>query len=1404
MRTSARSRFRRVATGALTALLLLGVLLALPPVQVRLARAVLGGLEGVDVELDSLWAGPNGVALEGLRLESPGLGVTVEAADIDLAFWSSLFGLRLDVENAALRGTNVRIDRAAMLAAAPPDVDAVAAVEPAPFTGFAASARLPKWLAIRSLDAGGDLALHTARGDIEVAGPWELTADALAPESMATARLTATVDSRRAGEVLATSRIDSNAMAVIGADAEIRELELDAGLDPTDGGERGVHAVALLALGTDNEVYRFELDTRAGTRLVQAEALVTPAGFEGLWELNVTPGVVAAFARGRSVADLAGSSTGSFSIGRANRRIVIRAEANGTGSGWDAFDPRLADFGTLEADLSVDASLEPGAVDVASAALSIASATRGELLNIASLQKLRFETGSWLVDPATWGAPALRVQARSLPLHWLRRFSPATNLVGGEFSGALDLIRDEERSTRVIVTEPLRAERIELEPVGGLEIPVFDVTLVPHATLANGALEAEIEELTMTAATGFELEFQGRGTTSRTDWPVVDLEGDVTARVPRLQRIVPQLDRVRGMTRMRFDFSTMLLTIAAAAVGADSADGRALLAADLSSQEPLRLRVPNFVADWDAFSPQTLTLKLDRMPIDWLSPYIPELRFRGGEVTGELKLVGGGGRGIELTVDEPVVIANLLPSFRGREARQTITATVRPRLSLSNAASSFTLEDLRMETPGGDLLTGEIDVEAPAGIETIGIAIALDGDFRSLAARYNTGIRTLKLRHRSTLEPSTRRFAVQELTLDVVDASGAGFLGLTALRPFFITAEPFGVGIEGGSPDILHATVTPLRLEQVVPRIFGFDLEGVLPQGEFFGRAEPDGRLVLAADAPLVFRDVTVRWGDATLLDRVTMGVQYEIAYSAGGLEARSVDLTASDPAGNALVHATSEAVVPFTGARLLDSAHATIEANLAPLSSQPVFADVPPFTAGTLAAAVEFVNGSNATLGFDLALADAVAQDRGALPNLDFSFDASGVQGELVEFALPVHFESEEQGASDLLLAGTVDTDASGVRNFVAALTGERIAMSDLDRLGGVFAPRETPAEAAEAGPAAAAAADEPGLVSAETRSAIQRLRAERDTVPAWTDRLRGTATVDVGRVVYPSLAIEELRGRFEIAPERAALTNLRASLAGASIGADAVIGFAAAEPKPYTLDFRADVANLDLGRVFRSVAPDAMPTTEGTFDLSATLAGTGLNPIDLAASSLGEIRLEGREGIFRGLAEYEGTGSTASRVIGILTFSKELRAIGRILDRIGELRFEEAEFVLARTGADRLELENLLVRGPELRVTATGSLERSGPEQPVVLSPLDISAEIAARGDVGILFDGMKVLEEDADAAGYRSLTRPIAIRGTPAEPDAEEFWALLEEGATNAGGSFGVALRALNRQLEAAEPE
>ncbi|HEY7673517.1 MAG TPA: hypothetical protein VIC71_15015, partial [Gammaproteobacteria bacterium] len=587
---------------------------------------------------------------------------------------------------------------------------------------------------------------------------------------------------------------------------------------------------------------------------------------------------------------------------------------------------------------------------------------------------------------------------------------------------------------------------------------------------------------------------------------------------------------------------------------------------------------------------------------------MPELQFRGGEASGEFTLAGGGGQGVLLTVDEPIVIGNALPIFRGMEARQTITATVRPRLLLSNALSSFALEDLRIEAPDGGRLTGEISVEAPAAAEQIAISVALDGEFRGFAERYGARFNTLRFRQRSELEPASGRFAVEELALNVVAPTGGDILKVEALRPFFIMTAPFGVGVDSGSPDILRVVVTPLRLQDLMPQILGFDVEGLLPEGEFYGRAI-DGRLVLAADAPLMFRNVSVRWGEATLLDRVTMGVQYEVAYSAGGLEARSVDLTATAPDGRMLLHAASEAVVPLTSTRLLDRARISIEGNLAPLSDQPILADLPPFTAGTLATSLDFVNGEETTLGLSVELEGAATAGSGVLPDLDLRFDASGVLGDHVQFSLPLKLESAELGTSDLLLQGTSMFDANGVRNFEAALVGERVAMSDVDRLSAVFNPPEDgPAgepPPGQAPPGEAAPEERSGLapLSEETRSAIAKLRAERDSVPAWTDRLRGTASVDIKSIVYPTSTIEGLRGKLEVTPERAALTGLEASLFGAKLAADVIVVFAAEEPKPYTLDFHANIDDLDLGRVFRAVAPDVTPTTEGTFEFSTSL---------------------------------------------------------------------------------------------------------------------------------------------------------------------------------------------------------
>ena len=299
-------------------------------------------------------------------------------------------------------------------------------------------------------------------------------------------------------------------------------------------------------------------------------------------------------------------------------------------------------------DAAIEASIEPGVVAARNVAFKLISAARGELLTVASLQPLRFETGSWLMDPETWGEPALRVQANDMPLRWLRIFAATHNLAAGELGGSLEFVREEPRRTTVRAAEPLRASGLQLEPVQGREVPPLDITLSPLATLSNGALDAEIESLTLTTGTGIHVTLRGRGGTSRTAWPLADFEGDLTAQVPALQRIMPQLAEVSAATRLQLDFDTLALTVSTAKVTATSRAGRDLVVADFSAQRPLRIVLPQFATDWDSVSAPSVSLVLDRMPIDWVNAFLPELELRGGEVSGRFAATAGLERGIVL------------------------------------------------------------------------------------------------------------------------------------------------------------------------------------------------------------------------------------------------------------------------------------------------------------------------------------------------------------------------------------------------------------------------------------------------------------------------------------------------------------------------------------------------------------------------------------------------------------------------------------------------------------------------------------------------------------------------------------------------------------------------------------
>jgi hypothetical protein len=242
----------------------------------------------------------------------------------------------------------------------------------------------------------------------------------------------------------------------------------------------------------------------------------------------------------------------------------------------------------------------------------------------------------------------------------------------------------------------------------------------------------------------------------------------------------------------------------------------------------------------------------------------------------------------------------------------------------------------------------------------------------------------------------------------------------------------------------------------------------------------------------------------------------------------------------------------------------------------------------------------------------------------------------------------------------------------------------------------------------------------------------------------------------------------------------------------------FDAAAERPYELGFETGFTDLDLGALFRAVDPEAPPTLEGVFEVRSEVSGRGRNLADLGIGSLGSVRLSGRDGVFRGLAGRFGMARAGAGVVGFLTFSKQLKAVSRLLGELEELEFDTFSLELARETPRRFAISELTVVSPLAVIDGSGGIEVE-PGQPLATSALDASFDMATRGDLTILFDGLGLLGDSEDEQGYRPLTRPVTVGGTVSEPDTSAFYEMLDEASRDSKGVVGVAMRRINKKLQ-----
>jgi hypothetical protein len=484
---------------------------------------------------------------------------------------------------------------------------------------------------------------------------------------------------------------------------------------------------------------------------------------------------------------------------------------------------------------------------------------------------------------------------------------------------------------------------------------------------------------------------------------------------------------------------------------------------------------------------------------------------------------------------------------------------------------------------------------------------------------------------------------------------------------------------------------------------------------------------------------------------------------------------------------------MPLTASDLLTALDIEVQANLEPLKRQPIFIGLPDFLEGTIGGSVALERGEASSLSGSMELRGATIADRIPLPDATARLDVTVSAGERLGIVAPLRLESVNHGVSDLRFEGQA-VRSDGATQITASLTGERLVVPDILRFAELMQPIRS--EAAWAGEGSSRRRPESGEGWSQT--AIDKLRERRDTEPAWGRSLTGRASLDLGTVELRVAPVHGLRGQVDITPAAVTLSGAEASFLGAAFTLDGLLAFETDADQPYNLRVDAAFTGLDLGELFRRVQPDELPLLEGRFEVHAGAKGRGRNLADLGVGALSSMRVSGRNGVYRGLAGRYGLARTGAKVVGFLALSRQLKAIGRLMEELEALRFDTFDVELARETPRRFAITDFRLASPLIRIDGGGGIELQ-PGALLPASPVDARMDLATAGDLSILFEGLGLVGKEDEPDGFRPLTRPVTVGGTVAEPDTSDFYAMLDQAAEVSSGIAGVAMRRINSKLQ-----
>ena len=780
----------------------------------------------------------------------------------------------------------------------------------------------------------------------------------------------------------------------------------------------------------------------------------------------------------------------------------------------------------------------------------------------------------------------------------------------------------------------------------------------------------------------------------------------------------------------------------------------------LQSIQPFSLELTShqlLAADPDK---ELLRVELEGLPVSWLRPWLPAgLAVEGEALTGAFDLALRD-QSVWLHTLAPLSVRGLKVAAWGRVLLPASDLSLQADLEHNRQATRVNLEHLTLQTKAGDVL------EAHADLETKHNGVVLRAGFEGRLPTLLAGLAPLgpvQTHGTVALAQTGGTVRVDQLNAAVLTPDGRTIASLAAAEAFsFDTAARQVVTASGRPGEVLRLQLGRIPLAALRPYLGAVELDGELADGGL-SVVTRGGRVYFNAAAPWRFDGLTLGAAGRPWLQGLAVEVQPAAELSAEGLTASLAALSVTNTAGVGLMsgHAEFQLGPDLLPPKLQGTA--AFDLTLAALAGQPLLAGATPPGTGHLSGEAKFSLDQDLLGEGRLTLNGLVSPANGEpLPVANLSFRAGVSEKGDVAVQAPLLVDRAGE-RSDLTLAATLHP-APGGHTIDVRITGAHLVVDDLMTLLRSFAP-PPPAAAVGASPAPAA------------------------TAAAWSG-LTGQATLDLKSLVYGrSAEITGLTGRMTIEPNRVAVEQL-----AGKIGPDGLlkvageIRYAAGQPQPYASKLDIDLQGLDVGPLFKVLVPDRPPTIEGRFDIRSRAEGTGASLDDLLERTRGDVNLQSRKGVFRGLQQ----AAAVSRAAGII--GSAARLLGNLGEKVENLAtradvtaelggvlaqvpYDQLNVRLSRDAALNTKLSDFSLVSPDVRLQGGGQITYEAGKS-VLNQPMQVRVTMGVRGRMENLLTRAKssLLSGERDDLGYMKLKEPFVIGGTAGKPDASQLYTML----------------------------